>query len=122
MNILANLEASFARVIGTILPDTPAQPEHSTDSTGVITGNGDLGAAEWTGRTAPDERAPLPIYPQPSIRPMNPAHVRAAMDAMLARVDADLAVADYASAVHGRLYADGILPDRRKSVRAGGGK
>lgn len=122
MTAFTSTQRAFAAIFGSKLPDTPAAPEHSTDSTGVITGNGDLGAAEWTGRTAPDERAPLPIYPQPSIRPMNPAHVRAAMDAMLARVDADLSVADYAKAVHGRLYADGILPDRRKSVRAGGAK
>lgn len=55
------------------LPDQPAPPEHSTDSTGVRTGNDDLlEPAAWTPWTGPTERAPLPIYPQPGDLPPPP--------------------------------------------------
>lgn len=45
----------------TRLPNTPAQPEHATDSTGVILGNADLVSerGDWTG---PQEVAPLPSH------------------------------------------------------------
>lgn len=43
------------------LPDVPAQPEHSTDATGVQTGNSDLsGVPEWRPWAGPAERPTLP--------------------------------------------------------------
>lgn len=43
------------------LPHAPAQPEHSTDSTGVLTGNTDLsGVPEWRPWGGPTERPTLP--------------------------------------------------------------
>ena len=42
------------------LPIRPALPEHSTDCTGVITGNADLGTPEWSPPQGEPERAPLP--------------------------------------------------------------
>ena len=117
MNLMARLESDLVRIIGrTPLPETPAAPEHSTDSTGVITGNGDISSPEWTGRTEPEEGAPLPIYP---LRPVAAAHLQAWADAQLARIDRDFDALDaYARSIHGRMYRDGLLPDRRKEVRS----
>ena len=57
------------------LPDVPALPEHSTDSTGVLTGNHDLsGVPEWRPWPGPSERAPLPVYPQPIDLPPPPVN------------------------------------------------
>ncbi|HEY4531507.1 MAG TPA: hypothetical protein VIG97_14490 [Luteimonas sp.] len=43
------------------LPDVPAQPEYSTDATGVQKRNSDLAdPAEWTPWAGPKERPPLP--------------------------------------------------------------
>lgn len=43
------------------LPDVPAQPEYSTDATGVQKGNSDLSEVpEWKPWTGPKERPPLP--------------------------------------------------------------
>ncbi|MBD7987137.1 hypothetical protein H9645_03755 [Luteimonas sp. Sa2BVA3] len=43
------------------LPDTPAQPEHATDATGVLTGNSDLsGVPDWRPWPGAAERPTLP--------------------------------------------------------------
>lgn len=43
------------------LPDAPALPEHSTDATGVVTGNADLGdSCQWAPTRGAPDRAPLP--------------------------------------------------------------
>lgn len=43
------------------LPAAPALPEHSTDATGVLTGNADLaGSSQWQPPQGEPERPPLP--------------------------------------------------------------
>lgn len=43
------------------LPDAPALPEHSTDATGVVTGNADIAdSSRWQPPQGAPERAPLP--------------------------------------------------------------
>lgn len=43
------------------LPDAPPLPEHSTDATGVITGNADIAdGSQWQPSGNAPERAPLP--------------------------------------------------------------
>ena len=43
------------------IPAAPALPEHSTDATGVLTGNTDLADdGTWTPWPGPSERPPLP--------------------------------------------------------------
>lgn len=55
------------------LPDVPAQPESAIDLTGIDTGNRDLERVpEWQPPTTVRERAPLPIYPQPTDLPPPP--------------------------------------------------
>lgn len=57
----ADAEASADRAA---LPDTPAEPDSTTDATGVLTGNADL-QCERLPYTAADRPMPLPIYPLP---------------------------------------------------------
>lgn len=112
MNVFASTQRAFAEIFGTKLPDTPAAPEHSTDSTGVITGNDDLVPAAWTPWGGPNERPPLPVYP-------NPHKTRAACEAQLARVDGHFdGLEALARSIIAKGYADGIFPDRRKEERS----
>lgn len=112
MNALTSTKRAFAAIFGTKLPDTPAAPEHSTDSTGVITGNDDLVPAAWTPWGGPKERAPLPVYPDPH-------KTRAACEAQLARIHAEFdGLEALARRIIAQGYSDGIFPDRRKEARA----
>lgn len=114
MNLFADLERSFAVMLGgTKLPDTPAAPEHSTDSTGVVTGNEDIAEPQaWKRWDGPSERPPLPVYPDPH-------KTRAACAAQLARVDGHFdGLEALARSIIAKGYADGIFPDRRREVRS----
>lgn len=124
MNLMARLESDLVRIIGRTA--TPKRPDplpvpECNEYVGVDeiqTGNSDLPAPEWTGRTEPEERAPLPGH-EHQLRPVSSAHLQAWVDAQLARVDSDFGALDaYARSIHGRMYRDGLLPDRRKEVRS----
>jgi len=53
-----------------------------------------------------------------AFRLRHPADVQAETDALLERVIGQLDdLSTYASAIHGRMYADGLLPDRRATNR-----
>lgn len=55
------------------LPEVPAEPAAAIDVTGVEIGNRDLeDVPEWEPPTTVRERAPLPIYPQPTDLPPPP--------------------------------------------------
>lgn len=55
------------------LPESPADPAAAIDSTGVQIGNSDLeDLPAWQPPTHVPERAPLPIYPQPTDLPPPP--------------------------------------------------
>ena len=113
MNLFADLERSFAAVLGSVkLPETPAAPEHSTDSTGVITGNDDIATPDgWRQWDGPQERAPLPVYP-------NPEQTYVDCAARLARVDAHFdGLESLARSIIAKGYEDGIFPDRRSVAR-----
>lgn len=120
MNLFAELDRRFAAMLGgTKLPDTPAAPEHSTDSTGVQKGNDDIAQpADWQPWQGPRERTDSPVYPQRGFRIPHASAVQAQMDARNARVlepmDAALA---YGRAVMGRAYADGLYEERRAAKR-----
>lgn len=54
------------------LPTSPALPEHSTDATGVVTGNADIAQPDdWKPWSGPKESAPLPghEHAEPKIWP-----------------------------------------------------